>query len=205
MICHITKKKKKVNPEDLINEEERRDTVNDKDTDKQNEMVGEQMDKSNGISTDVEINKRRPTRNGEDDEKDVGGGETATTTTMTKSEFGTMEELIAIRKKINIILKAAFKQADVNNSNDLDIEEFGTLLSNLGIRVSGKGAMLLFAEILDRHNKTYLGFYEFKQAFAVNDPSFYIQSPADVNASIILRKHVKDYYEVFSHHFISFF
>ncbi|ETO05603.1 hypothetical protein RFI_31795 [Reticulomyxa filosa] len=42
---------------------------------------------------------------------------------MTKSEFGTMEELIAIRKKINIILKTSFKQANLNNSNDLTLKK----------------------------------------------------------------------------------
>ncbi|ETO07396.1 hypothetical protein RFI_29996 [Reticulomyxa filosa] len=159
---HIIHKPKKKRVFD--NEEERRDTVNGRNTGQTKRKDG----KANGqIKWNIETNER-PTRNGKkmSDER--------LEQSMAKSEFATMEELISIFKK-NI------QTSRRHNSNDLDIEEFGTLLSNLSIRISSKGDMLLFTEILDYHTKNYLDFYR--------------KLIADINASIILRKHAKDYYQ----------
>lgn len=69
------------------------------------------------------------------------------------------------------------------------------MLDRLGIKVSHKGAELLFRAILSQHNKRFLGFYEFKMAFMVNDPLQHIQTPNDLNPARILRRHIRQYYE----------
>ena len=107
----------------------------------------------------------------------------------------TKGELLKLSKKIVGILKYAFRAADQSRSNDLDLKEFEYLLDRLGIRVSHKGAELLFRAMLAQHSKRFLGFYEFKMAFMVNDPLQHIEKPDDLNPARVLRRHIRQYYE----------
>eukprot|EP01083_Nonionella_stella_P317381 1155339_1 len=107
----------------------------------------------------------------------------------------TKAQLIHLTKTIIGILRYAFLAADQSRSNDLDLKEFEYLLDRLGIRVSHKGAELLFRAILSQHNKRFLGFYEFKMAFMVTDPMQFIKGPNDVHPARVLRRHIRQYYE----------
>ena len=84
-------------------------------------------------------------------------------------------ELQKLRRKIAGILKFSFKQADLDSKGIITSVEFGNLLKQLGVNVSIKGIELLYHEILSLHKKKNqnMSFYEFKQAFMVNDPSIY--------------------------------
>jgi len=101
-----------------------------------------------------------------------------------------------LNRKIVGILKFVFRVADVSGTSDLDLIEFQSLLNVMGIKVSDKGSELLFRAILSSHHqKQYMGFYEFKQAFFVSNLLDFIQTPNDLNPARILRRHIRKYYE----------
>ncbi|ETO06225.1 hypothetical protein RFI_31172 [Reticulomyxa filosa] len=121
------------------------------------------------ISLIVEVWERKDTVNRDKDKQNK-----MMRKQMYKSNGMSTDYLIVIRKKINI-----FWRKHSNKTTSIMAMTW-TLIT----WVSASVEMLLFEEILDCNNKNYLCFYYFKQAFTIN-----------VNASIILRKYVKDYYE----------
>ena len=114
------------------------------------------------------------------------------------TSFLAASEVKKLRKKINGILKFAFKSAGKNESNDLSIREFSNLLEMLGIQVSNKGCELFFRDILRNYliGGHYLHYYQFKQAFFMSDAIIMqlIQTSNDLTPQHLLRKHIKNYY-----------